>query len=277
MMSLPFFTLISCRSLNNNGRHAWNNVNNFVCYYGKGEIKTLKTFDVAIIESRQFTKAEIDEIKENGTWAIGYISLGETSTLDKQDKSYYMDKNNNGTPDQNGEWGSWYVDTNSDIWKQKVLNRIDEIINQKGCDGIFLDTIDTVDIYPENKKSMIALIQKIRQTYPHIKIVANRGFSIIEEIMPFIDGVMFESFTTRYNSKTKEYTVYNDADMAYVNNVAQTLNRIRGDKVVFALDYVKSQRDVPLIKAIKQHAKEFHFISSIATRDLNTILTSENK
>ena len=272
ILSLPFLTLTSCRFLNDNGRQPWREVNNFVCYYGKGEIETLKTFDVAIIESDHFTKDEISSMQEKGTWVIGYISLGETRTLEKHDYSYYFDKNQNGIPDQNGEWGSWYVDTSNDTWIKKVLERVGNIVKNKTCDGVFLDTIDSVDVYPESKKSMVALIQKIRETYPHIKIIANRGFSIIDEIFPSIDGVMFEAFTTRYNNSTKKYEIYNGQDMTYVNSVAQKLNRIRGDKLVFALDYIKSQRDVPIIKAIKAHAKEFHFIPSIATRELNTIL-----
>ncbi len=77
VLSLLFFVSTGYRVLHNNSRHDWYKITNFVCYYGRGEIETLKTFDVAIIERDQFTKKDILKIHEGGSWIIGYISLGE--------------------------------------------------------------------------------------------------------------------------------------------------------------------------------------------------------
>src|SRR3989339_479790 len=58
-------------------RRDWDLSSTFVCYYGD-DLHSLGTrFDIVIIESRNFSRDQIDALKSNRIWVLGYVSLGE--------------------------------------------------------------------------------------------------------------------------------------------------------------------------------------------------------
>ena len=266
----------------------WDNVESFTCYYGdnKEELQKTSRFDVAILESRKLAVTDIKRIKESGVYILGYVSIGETAELEKGDgkgpdgsASYYFDSNGDGKPDRNPHWGSYYVDVGSEVWQDRVLQElVHEVIVAKGCHGVFLDTVDTVDVRPESRNSMIELIWKIRDEYPEIKIVINRGFSIVPDIAPVIDGLMYESFTAAFNYETSLYTL-NEPDLNIAtSNLAVSLNQIRKEYFfpVFTLDYaLPDQKD--LLQRTYDRAWAFDFIPYVSVRNLDQIFIHEVK
>lgn len=266
----------------------WDKIESFVCYYGDNQEELQKTagFDVAILESRKLTVTDIKRIQDSGVYVLGYVSIGETAELEKGDgmgpegsASYYFDSDGDGKPDRNPHWGSYYVDVASEVWQDRVLNElIHEVIIGKGCNGVFLDTVDTVDVRPESRNSMIELIRKIRKKYPEIKIVINRGFSILSDIASVIDGLMYESFTTAFNYETSSYTL-NEPDLTIATSqLAVLLNQIRKEYYfpVFALDYaLPDQKD--LLQKAYNRAWAFDFIPYVSVRNLDQIFLHEVK
>ena len=59
-----------------------------------------------------------------------------------------------------------------------------------GVDGLFLDTIDTVDMAYETVGGMVDLIKKLDEKIPDAKLVANRGFSVFPYISQLVDGIL---------------------------------------------------------------------------------------
>lgn len=144
-------------------KRPWDEVSSYVCYYGPFN-RDMKEFDVAILEAANLSKSEIKELNNAGVYTIAYLSVGEEKGLNIGDgkgpggfASYYF-ADGEGKPVQNANWGSYYTNAADPLWHERVIQTAKEIID-KGCDGLFLDTIDTVDRYPETFDGMIELIK----------------------------------------------------------------------------------------------------------------------
>lgn len=220
----------------------WNDAQTFVCYYGQYD-EAMKGFDVAILESRSLKDEDIKALNDAGVYTIAYITIGEDDSLTRGDgkgpggyASYYFD--DGGKPAQNGNWNSYYVDAGNPLWQDTILEKAKAII-ARGCDGLFLDTIDTVDIYPDTIPGMVELIKKLKETFPGKKIVANRGMTIMKEFAPYIDGMMLEDVATTYDFENKKYLEYNAEEMKVSQDLCNAINRVRAPYgyPVFGLDY----------------------------------------
>ncbi|MCD6521951.1 endo alpha-1,4 polygalactosaminidase [Candidatus Calescamantes bacterium] len=252
------------------------NISNFAVYYGKDSIARLSQYDLVILQSYNFTPQEIKEIKKKGTKVLLYLSIGETPVLEKGRGNgpggyagWYLDKNGDDFPDKSLTWNTYYVNPGNKEWRKKILEEKIPALLQKGADGVFLDNLDTVDIYPTIKQGFITLIREIRRKFPQIFIVVNRGFTIVEEIAPYIDGVLFECFTTHYDFLTKSYKIWEGEDLKWAEEVGRLLQKLK-DKygfIVFTLDYALKE-DKALRDYILQRARKFGFIPYISTLHL---------
>lgn len=213
---------------------------------------------------------------------IGYISIGEAEGYRKYWKSIEKDKNL--VIKENENWKeNYYVDVTSEKWHKIILDEVIPDIVKQGFDGLFLDTIDTVDVieekysikYPNARKGMIDLIKKIRKKYPYLIIISNNGLTVMDDIQNSLDGVLVESLFGTYESDAN-----NASKIKYVeipDNIAQEkvqkLQAIKNnykDKFIFVIDYAeqknKGYREY-LAKKIKKH----DFSPYIAERELDNI------
>ena len=113
-------------------------------------------------------------------------------------------KGQDGHPDENGVWGSFYVRTDVEAWQKQVFAVMDQMA-ELGVDGFFLDTVDTASPWGDygwTSAAMLDFVGKIRQRYPDKRIVANRGLFYLSQndrYANLIDAVLFESLLTHYN------------------------------------------------------------------------------
>ncbi|WP_313991487.1 DUF2163 domain-containing protein [uncultured Selenomonas sp.] len=110
------------------------------------------------------------------------------------------------------------------------------------ADGVFMDTLDTVDVYPGEafQQGMARMINELKAEYPHKHFLANRGFSIMQDIIASCSYVMFETFVSEYNWETKTYYKLKDpATIAYNEEIKEKLRQLRKKNVfeVLALNY----------------------------------------
>lgn len=267
----------------------WNDVDSFTCYYGPltgiaepdpvygGDLEyvkdALKEFDVAIIHSNQLfgkdkAKEIVSELRASGTYVIAYITVGEDDTLRVADglgeggyASYYIYED--GAPKVNAGWGSYYVDAGNPVWQSLVLDRAHAIM-EYGCDGFFLDTLDTVYVVPDTMGGMQDLCRRLDEEFPQAKIVANRGFTAFPYISQYLDGIMFEYFTMNYNEITKQFYQRSEKEMMQ-NWIAgcDLVNRARRYDYmpVFCLDYVEKDEYRYMSQICFDEAWKYDFIT----------------
>lgn len=116
------------------------------------------------------------------------------------------------------------------------------------CDGLFMDTVDSVDIYPSEayQQAFADLINSLKTEYPNALFCSNRGFTILEKIIGSCKYVMFESFLSDYNWDTETYSKITDTDeIAYNNGIIELLQSLRETNVfdVLALNYCENGSD----------------------------------
>lgn len=184
--------------------------------------------------------------------------------------SWYLDDNDfNGKPDRNKYFGGAFVNAGDPGWfevlDKMTLDGLDgvpglaEILTESygrglGCDGIFLDTIDTcAPNYFTDEKSgnqsefewtapgFSKFITRLKEAYPHKLIVQNRGlffFNPRQQHYKFctgsaIDYLLVESY--RLNSNTfEEYNevFFKDNKYNYMPRIMAEANRPDGFKVL---------------------------------------------
>ena len=191
---------------------------------------------------------------------IGLPSAGGTGY-----GSYYLNSTTNqtGKPDEDGVFGSYYVNAGAPAWWNVIKNMtkassgqagLDEILttnvgNAFNCDGVFLDTIDTAGPdswgldYEWTAPGMQSLVQRIRTNYMGKLIMANRGLFYYDPnqitypytLRPYIDMLLFESYFS--DSST------NDISPSFPANEYDFAPKVNAEAgrpdgfTVFALDY----------------------------------------
>lgn len=225
-------------------------IGNYFLSYRPGMIDYMKKFDLVVTDVRGYSRSEIDSLKRKGITVTGYISCGETEKLEIGDglgpggyASWYFDLDNDNVPDRNPIWKSYYTNTANTLWIKRVIDVDAKNVLKKGADGFFLDTVDTVDLYPETKEAMIYLIKKLREKYPGKLIIQNRGFCILESTAPYINAVMWESW-------------YPDTSDTWVIDWQNRLNELRskyGIKILVLGYYDKYNNFERYYEASKEH------------------------
>jgi hypothetical protein len=189
--------------------------------------------------------------------------------------------NGDNLPDQNPTWKSYYVDAGDPVWQDWIIKKqMREVLEEKGCQGIFMDTMDSAEIFPSIREGMIQLVRRMQQAHPTAFLVANRGFVILEQAAPYISGLMYEAFSMAdYDWQKKEYfpqTPFQRTETAF--NAVKLINRIREKYYfqVFALDYAKPT-DLIKIQEYYNRAWSYDFLPYVSTIELNQVFIHKIK
>ncbi len=249
----------------------WLDVSSFCCYYG-AFTQEMTNYDVAICESRNLGTEGIKKLNDAGVYTICYITIGEDDSLNTGDglgeggyASYYLYEN--GAPKMNTNWNSYFVDAGSPVWQEIIIEKARQILAM-GADGLFMDTIDSVDVDMSTSGGMVSLVKRLREEFPDAKLVANRGFSVLDYIGKYIDGMMFESFNTTWNFEKNYAEDLSESANEY--NIATAVNTINRNRTynyfpVFALDYVNDYEIDYLAQEYINRSWTYDFISYLTT------------
>ena len=197
--------------------------------------------------------------------------------------SYYLDDNDhNGMPDFNPNFNCAYTNIGDPAWYDVLDNMtadgVDQIAGIKeiltkdygrglGCDGIFLDTIDTCapnsytkDEDPAKTRfewtapGVINFMKHLKEDYPDKYIVQNRGLFFYNYQLPhfeysprkYVDFLMFESYMLDSNPEGlyNEY-FFADNKNSYAPKISAEADRPDGFRVL-SLDYAEGPEEYNL-------------------------------
>jgi len=220
----------------------------WICFYGEVNNKhDFSKYKLAILE--QDNVKNLDQIKEQGTICIAYVSLGEA-----EDYRWYWDemKHKDFVLEENPDWeGNYYIDPRSEEWKQYFIYRVIPKVLKDGYDGLFLDTIDTAEYlewkdeekYKGAMDAMAELIKAIRKNYPRIIIISNNGLAIIDKFAPYVDIALVEDLYTMYDFEKNEY---GSQDVETTKENRQLLQKISREYniPVLTLEYSDKQKEI---------------------------------
>lgn len=246
-----------------------------VYYSDKAPVEAFASYDLIVLDAdhHPYLEGFIQQKKE----ILGYISLGEV----ENERSYFGEVKEQGILLQENEYwpGSFYVDVRDPRWAKLVIEDLIPQILFQHFDGLFLDTLDNPgDLErkdPERYKGMVEaaaqLVKLIRQHYPNIKIMMNRGYELLPKVGGTIDMVMGESVYADYDFENKTYRVIPKDLYETQVKILKEAQLMNPNLQVYTLDYW-DPTDSKVIKDIYQKQRDNGFIPYVATVDLHKIV-----
>lgn len=242
----------------------------FVCYYGAGRLDELASYDLAILQPGHYTRPEIQRLQRAGCLCLAYLSLGELPEQEAAPQWRLVDQQ--GRPvAPNPQWGTVYLDCRRPAWQDEVVQHRVPAILERGFAGLFLDTIDMQELYPDTRPGVAQLAQRLHACFPHLVFAANRGFSLLPQLMPMLDALLFEAFTS--HGQDGSYAAWTGSDLQWTATMAETLRRTSGDRPILALDYAPPE-DEALRRLARERAAAHGFLSFVTTRYLDWLPTT---
>ncbi len=244
---------------------------NWVCVYSAtASVEDLSRFDLAVLDGEN--PPDLQQFGTKKPLLFGYLSLvevGEWHSYRKQveDCCPLLGKNPN--------WGGAYIDIREPAWHALVLDNIIPGILARGFDGLFLDTVDTAEYleryhskkHPGMLQAATRLIRAIRQRYPEVPLLLNRGFALAGAVADAIDGVVAESvFVVQQDGAP----VLNTAT-ALTNTLDLLRSLQRQGLLILTLDYLPEQD--ARIEDVIRRVRALGFVPYISTQELDRIFT----
>ncbi|MCI5221162.1 MAG: hypothetical protein D3924_00410 [Candidatus Electrothrix sp. AR4] len=178
------------------------------------------------------------EIQGKKDQAHAYISLTELS----RNSPLFEHLPKEAVVSENTAWSSCLVQIDHPEWHVIIKKELDFILKQ-GYRNIFIDTVDGVETLCQKvpkkcqiyQRNAVMLIRLIRERMSGT-LIANRGFSIYQDIDTFVQGVLIESFF--YGKNENRYETRTEEEMKWLK---MWVERLRSDgKLVLAVDYAEN-------------------------------------
>lgn len=239
----------------------------YLCYYGRGEVDVIATYDLAILAAEAFERPELEQLSASGTVTLGYVSMGQDAS---EPDAAWVRRSPSGDPLEDAHWGTYLVNPAHPAWRKRCFLLIAELL-EKGYSGLFLDTLDSAR--PEEQAALVALIRAVRDQYPDAPLILNRGFALLEQLGEQIDGVMFESLSCTWQLEADGFVHYRAVSPESFHFNRQFAQRVSATAkshglICLALDYT----DSPALEAhARAIAEELGYVSWCADRVLSRV------
>jgi uncharacterized protein (TIGR01370 family) len=205
---------------------------------------------------------------------LGYVSIGEVYDDAPEMKAL---KAKGALLPHSDIWSSYIVDITSPEWQPIVLKYVDDVAAQ-GFDGVMLDTVDSPLYWaqtqaPKRLEAMqdaaVELIHAIHKAHPAMKIMLNRGFSVLPRVAQDIDYALAESIMVNTDVSTGQFELFPASTYIQVAEQLHEAGVIAPHLKVFTLDYW-DQDDVKGLATIYSVQRAQGFIPYVTSTDLRT-------
>jgi endo-alpha-1,4-polygalactosaminidase (GH114 family) len=167
----------------------------------------MKQQDLVIVEPVVMERKYIKEAQESGTLVYGYINSMEADKWNKELISRFKEEaffhGENGDRHFIPQWDAYLMDISNQHYQDVLLDEIERRIVDTGLDGVFLDTVGSIEDYHqtddqiliEQQKGMKLFMERIKERFPDLSIAQNWGFQTLRDYTaPYVEFVMWEQF-----------------------------------------------------------------------------------
>ena len=212
-------------------------------FYGANPpLGELAAFDIAVVEPDHVPDPRLwrREAAKGASELFAYVSFGEI----EPNRAYFKAVPAGILKGENQAWGSSVVDQTAAAWPAFLVERIMAPLWERGYRGFFLDTLDSYHLIaktPEaravQEAAMIATLKTVRERFPGIRLIFNRGFEILPQVREMVTAVAAESVFRGWDQAGKRYREVPSADRDWL--LGQLRNVQSAHKLpVIAIDYV---------------------------------------
>ncbi|MEZ5652133.1 MAG: endo alpha-1,4 polygalactosaminidase [Burkholderiaceae bacterium] len=189
-------------------------------YGADAPLDQLRAFDVVVVEPGHGYDPEAFARSAGGRSELyAYVSVGEVRAATPGETAL---------PEAmlagiNRVWHSRIVDTAHPDWPLALLERLIAPLWAAGYRGFFLDTLDAWQALPgddqlreRRRRALVRAIRLIKQRFPQARLIANRGFEIVDEVHTELDAVAAESLYGRWNQTSGRYEHVPETDRRWL-------------------------------------------------------------
>ncbi len=247
----------------------------WIAYYANDEESTaFKDYDIIIFDRDKHPS--LKNLQSRGAVIFGYVSLAEA---EKDRADYEQVKQFMLPQEENPQWkGHYAIDVRKPEWTKYIIENIIPDILEQGFDGVFLDTLDRAeDLERKNPKQYSGMIKAaqnmirtIRYHYPNLKIMTNRGFAILPDILLDIDYMLVESILVDYDRNEGDHHFFPDSTY---DQLVETVSAFRSKAPhikILSLDYWDME-DEETVKTIYDRQRTQGFLPYVTSIELNRI------
>lgn len=241
-------------------------------YYGANPpVSVLGQFDKLILEPDNVQSNELAALQARGAKTYAYISVGEVGA----DREYASLVQPDWELGSNAAWGSKVMDLTHPSWQSFLVERVNDLVDA-GYRGLFLDTLDSYQLYASNntqrqaqQSALLKILSTIKQQHPSLALIANRGFEIIEDAASLLEAVAAESLYAAWDNAQQRYTQVSPDDREWLlGKLRDVQSRFNLD--IIAIDYVPpAQRDKA--RTVAKNIARHGFIPWVATPSLDSL------
>jgi hypothetical protein len=192
-------------------------------YYGQALPSELATVYEQLVVQPEHV-ADPAQIRRLGAQPIAYFSVGELAPSQAQQvaPSWLLARNH--------AWSSLVMNVADAGYRAFTLERFEKLW-LAGYRGFFLDTLDSYQLgvkteaaRAEQRRGLVTLLRAFKSRHPEARLLINRGFELLPEIAPLVQGVVAESLFDRWDAGKRQYTRVPEADRAWL---LDRLNEVR--------------------------------------------------
>jgi hypothetical protein len=239
-------------------------------YYGSDtSLDELHAFEAVVVDPDQGFSPQA--FNRPGSELYAYVSVGEIHAS----RPWAGEVKKDWQLTTNTVWQSRVMDQRNADWRQFFIERVVAPLWQQGYRGFFLDTLDSWQLGGKaadpvaQQAGLVTLIRGLRERFPGIRLIANRGFELLPQVAGELEAVAAESLFQRWNQASGSYSEVPQEDREWL------LARLREvheqyHLPVIVIDYV-APTDRDLMRKTAQSIHDLGFIPWVSSGSLNTL------
>ena len=235
-------------------------------------VAILSQYGRIIVEPDNVKEEELQELRANKSNVFAYISIGEVNpsrTWFKKIKPAWV-------LGDNKIWDSKVMDLSAVGWQDFLLNEVITPLWERGYRGLFLDTMDSFYLFTKEKQqqekqanALSTLIKKIKQRYPKMRFISNRGFEVLPHIGKQLEAVVAESLYASWDNGKKIYKETSANDQEWLLNKLHNIKKDLSVDIII-IDYAKAADRIKA-KKIAKKISEQGFIPWVSIPSLDLV------
>lgn len=236
-------------------------------YASSPPLEELAQFEWAVLESGHLSRRDVAFLRAQGSSPFAYLSVGE---YDGNLAEGGDEIARSASEIRNQAWNSQVMQLSAPAWREHLLAQA-RALEQQGYVGLFLDTLDSFLLLPEDRREAerVALrdfLWQLHRELPELKLIFNRGFEVLPELPGVASAVAVESIHAGWDAGRGRYRTVPQADRDWLDIHLDPL-RAQGVPLI-AIDYLPStQREEA--RALAERLRGEGFIPFVTMPELN--------
>lgn len=202
-------------------------------YYGQVDsVRELLSYQRVVLDASQVSDKQIATLRDADIDVYAYLSVGEApDSLAQQFTDAII-----GT---NDAWQASILSAQNTAWREHLAQSAQKF-NQRGFNGVFLDTLDSYQLALNQNdfdKELAAQRLLIDGLIQNTQVILNRGFELLPRLTSKPKAVVAESLFYGYRVTNDEYVTLNKQDSQWLSDRFEEIKQMGIEAI--AIDYVQ--------------------------------------